>query len=170
MHKKISLLLLFWGLLVPAFAQNIGQTLPDVKVKNLDGVLVSAKTFVNPDGAALISFWATWCKPCINELNNVNDNLEDWLKEANIKVYAISIDDSRSVGRVKSFVKGKKWAFENFTDENADLKRALNVNNVPHAFIVDKNGKILWQHTSYNPGDEEEYFEVLKKVISGELK
>ena len=167
--KKLILTLGFSFLsLACVFAQNIGQTLPEVKIKDLQGNVVSAKSLVNPDGAAFISFWATWCKPCVNELNAVNDYIEEWKKEANIKVFAVSIDDSRSVGRVKSFVNGRKWEFEVFTDENSDLKRALNVNDVPHAFIIDNNGKIVWQHTSYKPGDEDEYIELMKKVINGE--
>jgi peroxiredoxin len=167
--KKITLFLVgFLMFSAFSFAQNIGQTLPEVKIRDLQGNLVSAKTLVNPDGVALISFWATWCKPCVNELNAINDYIEEWKKEGNIKVYAISVDDSRSVGRVKSFASGRKWEFEVFTDENADLKRGLNINDVPHAFIIDKNGKIVWQHTSYKPGDEDEYLEILKKALNGE--
>jgi peroxiredoxin len=167
--KKITFLIaLFCGVCVLANAQNIGQTLPEVKIKDLQGNIVSAKDLVNKDGVAFISFWATWCKPCVNELNAVNDYIEEWKSEANIKVFAVSVDDSRSVGRVRSFVSGRKWSFDVFTDENADLKRALNVNDVPHAFIINKEGKIVWQHTSYKPGDEDEYIEIMKKVINGE--
>ena len=55
-----------------------------------------------------------------------------------------------------------------YLDENGDLKRAMNVNNVPHAFLIDGNGKVVWQHNSYAPGDEEKLYEVIKQVAAGQ--
>jgi len=55
-----------------------------------------------------------------------------------------------------------------YLDENGDLKRAMNVNNVPHAFLIDGNGKVVWQHNSYAPGDEEKLYEVIKQVVAGQ--
>ena len=49
-------------------------------------------------------------------------------------------------------------------DANQDLKRALNVNAIPHTFILNKNKEIVWQHTSYFDGDEEEIYEELLKL------
>ena len=54
--------------------------------------------------------------------------------------------------------------FNILIDENSDLKRRLNVKNVPHTFIVDKTKKIVYEHTSYVPGDEELYLEVIEEL------
>ena len=44
----------------------------------------------------------------------------------------------------------------------------MNVNNVPHVFIVDGEGNIVYQHTSYAEGGENEYLEIVKKLNKGE--
>lgn len=168
--KKIALTLFTACLLfVNAIAQNSnGQGIPSVDVKTVDGKTVNSSTFSNDGKPIIISFWATWCKPCKKELDAIAENYADWQKETGVKLIAISIDDSRSSGKVGTDVKSKGWEYEVYIDENQDFKRAMNVNNVPHTFIVDGSGNIVWQHNSYADGDEEHLYEVLKKVAKGE--
>ena len=71
------------------------------------------------------------------------------------------------MNRVGPFVNGKGWEFEFYLDTNGDFKRAMNVINVPHTFLLDGTGKVVWQHTTYAEGDEEELFELIKKVATG---
>jgi len=116
----------------------------------------------------IISFWATWCKPCVNELSAIAENYEAWQKETGVKLIAISIDDSRSMSRVAPFVNGKDWTYEVFCDPNGDFKRAMGVVNVPHTFLIDGKGNIVWQHTVFAEGDELKLYEIVKKVAAGE--
>ncbi|PLX05445.1 MAG: alkyl hydroperoxide reductase, partial [Marinilabiliales bacterium] len=88
--------------------------------------------------------------------------------ETGVKIYAVSIDNSRSMGKVAPFVNGKGWEYEVLLDPNSAFKRAMNVVNVPHVFLLDKDGNVLYQHTTYAEGDEEELFELIKKVANGE--
>ena len=81
-----------------------------------------------------------------------------------MKIYSVSIDDSRTTAKVKPFVEGKGWDFEVLLDANGDLKRAMNVNNPPHTFLFDGSGKIVYQHTGYFEGAEEELFEEILKL------
>jgi len=143
------------------FAQ---KSLPDVVVKDLQGQRISTKQFGESSQPTIISFWATWCKPCLQEINAINENLEDWQADNQVRFIAISVDDSRSKGRVPTLVNSKKWQFEVYIDENGDFQRALNVLNVPHTFVLDTKGKIIYQHTSYASGDEEAYIEAIRKI------
>jgi cytochrome c biogenesis protein CcmG, thiol:disulfide interchange protein DsbE len=147
--------------LFTTFAQ---KSLPDVQIKDLKGETVSSKQLGETSQPTIISFWATWCKPCLQEINAIQENLDDWQKETNVKFIAISVDDSRSKARVPTLINAKKWNFAVYIDENGDLQRALNVLNVPHTFILDAEGKIIYQHTSYASGDEEEYIEIIRKL------
>ena len=81
-----------------------------------------------------------------------------------MKIYSVSIDDSRSTAKVKPVVEGKGWGFEVLLDVNGDLKRAMNVSNPPHTFLVDGNGKIVYQHTGYFEGAEEDLYEEILKI------
>jgi len=157
-------IILFFCLLFcyyPIIAQN---ELPEVTIKALNGNDVSFKSFGNEnDTAIVISLWATWCVPCIQELEAISDQYDERQKETPFKLIAVSIDDSRTTQRVRPFVTGKGWPFEIYLDINSDLKRALNINDVPHVLIV-KKGKIVYQHNGYIAGNEEELFEILKDL------
>ncbi len=166
MKNTILILILNILLIGNLFSQD-NNNLPSVDIKTLKGETFNTSNIKN-EGPIFVSFWATWCKPCIKELIAIDENYIDWQEETGFKVYAISIDDTKSMSRVAPFVNGRAWEFDVLLDSNSDFKRAMNVINVPHSFILDKTGKIVWQHTSYSPGDEDEIYEILKKVAAGE--
>ena len=149
--------------LVMGFSAS-AQTLPDVKIENQEGKVVSVREIV--DGTPMIiSFWSTTCKPCIMELNAINNNLPDWLEEVDMKVVAVSVDDARTVSRARAMTQGQGW--DDYTclyDKNQDFKRAMNVSLTPHTFIVDGQGNIVYSHSGYTPGSEEELFEKIKAL------
>tara|TARA_B100000965_G_scaffold403461_1_gene431604 strand:+ start:49 stop:555 length:507 start_codon:yes stop_codon:yes gene_type:complete len=142
--------------------------IPSVEVQNLDGTTFNTGEIENDGKPIIINFWATWCSPCKRELNNIAEMYEDWVDETGVKLVAISIDDARNMGKVAPYVNGKAWEYEVYIDPNGDFKRALGVNNVPHTFLVNGNGEIVWQHNSYSEGDEYELFELVQKLIAGE--
>ena len=149
--------------LVMGFSAS-AQTLPDVKIENQEGKVISIREVV--DGTPMIiSFWSTTCKPCIMELNAINNNLPDWLEEVDMKVVAVSVDDARTVSRARAMTQGQGWdEYTCLYDKNQDLKRAMNVSLTPHTFIVDGNGNIVYSHSGYTPGSEEELFEKIKAL------
>lgn len=165
--KKIILSLFAFALFSFISVNGDGDKIPAATVKKLDGSKVNSNTFTNNGKPIIISFWATWCKPCKKELDAIAENYPEWVKETGVKLIAISIDDVRSSGKVVTDVKSKGWEYEVYIDENQDFKRAMNVNNVPHTFIVDGSGKIVWSHNSYTEGDEEKLYENVKTVAAG---
>jgi len=139
--------------------------IPSVTVLDLKNKKVDTKTFSNNGKPFIILFWATWCKPCIQELKTMHEIYEEWQEKTGVKIIAVSIDDSRSSKKVAPFVNGRGWTFDVYIDENSDFKRAMNVNNPPHSFLVDGKGKIVFQHNGFAPGDEDNLFKELKKVV-----
>jgi thiol-disulfide isomerase/thioredoxin len=164
--KNILFLLLLPAFLIAQSSEKSRQ-LPEVMLKTLDGKSISTSDFNNNGKPIVISFWATWCKPCVNELTNISDLYDEWKEKTGVKLIAISIDDARNSAKVAPFVNGKAWDYEVYLDSNADLKRALNVNLVPHTFLLDANKQIVWQHNSYTEGDELKLFELIQKVTAG---
>ena len=138
--------------------------LPNINLKDVNGVTKNLSKFNNNGNPTIISFWATWCKPCKAELNTIAEEYDDWTDETGVKLIAVSIDDARSSTRVEPYINAQGWEYLVLLDPNGDLKRAMNVNNVPHTFLVDGNGKIVWDHNNYSPGDEEELYEELVKI------
>lgn len=153
-----SLILLFGNIVL---AQ---KEVPDVKLETLENKSIDIKEETNK-GIYLLSFWATWCAPCINELDAIADVYEDWVEETNVKLIAISIDDSRTSSKVKTLLNGKGWEYDILLDKNQNFKRALNISNIPYVVLV-KDGKIQYEHSSYSPGQEDLIFDEIKKVAN----
>ena len=144
---------------------NAQENLPSVKIKTVDGkeINFSDLGIASKDTMVVVSFWATWCIPCISELDNINDELSTWQKAKPFKFYGVSIDDSRTSTRVKLFIRGKGWQFDVLLDINSELKRAVNVTDVPHVIII-KNNQIVYRHTGYLVGQEQQLFEKIKSL------
>lgn len=138
------------------------SNLPSADLRTLDGKIINSRDLLTDTVPIVLSFWATWCKPCIKELSAFNDEMDSWKEEINFRIVAVSIDDSRTTHAVKNLVNAKGWSFEVYLDANSDFKKLMNVNQPPHTIILSK-GEIVFQHTSYSEGDEEEIFEKLKK-------
>ena len=140
---------------------------PSVKVENAKGESFDTAALLEEGTPMIISFWSTTCKPCIRELEAVYEALPDWLEEVDFRVVAVSTDDSRQLAKAKSFAEGRGWGsdFTLLFDKNQDFMRAMNVTVVPHVFVVDAKGKVVFSHTAYVQGGEVELFEAVKKSV-----
>lgn len=154
--KKILLL----GILAIA-AITIKAQLPNVKLQDINGNTVQTSEISNDGNPIIISFWATWCKPCIRELKAIHEVYPDWQDETGVKMIIVSIDQAQDANRVKPMVDGFGWEYEVLLDPNGDFKRAMNVQNVPHVFVLDGKGKIVYNHTGYVDGGEQDIREAL---------
>ena len=164
--KKFLMTLAAMLLACGAFAQKVVPE--NITIKTLDGRAVQTSVIQNEGKPIIISFWATWCKPCNKELDAIKEVYEEWQEETGVKLVAISIDDARSSSRVKPCVNGRGWEYEVYLDANQDFKRAMNVGDVPHLFLLNGKGEVVYEHTSYVDGSEEELFELVKKVAEGQ--
>jgi cytochrome c biogenesis protein CcmG/thiol:disulfide interchange protein DsbE len=166
--KKIIFVLLLGIIICPAlFAQQgmKNSKVPSVQIKTIDGAAFNTSKFSNGTKYYIIDFWATWCKPCIAELDAIAENYADWQKQTGVKVIAISVDDARTMSKVAPFIKEKGWTYDVYLDPNQDFQRAMQVINCPCVFIVDSNGQIVWVHNSYMEGDEDKLYDALKKFL-----
>ncbi len=148
-------------LAVAAFTAQ-AQSVPDVKIKNMEGATVSTNTISNDGKPMIISFWATWCKPCIKELETIHEVYAEWREQTGVKLVIVSIDDTRTTSSVAPFLNAKGWEYESYLDVNSDFRRAMNVNMVPHTFLLNGKREVINQHTSFAPGDEDKLFEKVK--------
>ena len=144
-----KLILFICGLVMAGSIMAQGAKMPEnITLKALDGQSVQSSVIQNDGKPVIVSFWATWCKPCNRELDAIKEVYDEWQDETGVKLVAVSIDDARSAARVKPWVDGKDWPYEVYLDQNKDFARAMNVVNVPHTFIINGEGEIVSQHTS----------------------
>lgn len=160
--KKLFCLMVLALTSVVIYAQ-----LPSVKLKTLEGKTIDTAELSNDGKPFVISFFATWCKPCNRELKAIHENYVDWQDETGMKVVAISIDQAHQIAKVKPMVDAAGWEYDVLLDPNGDFKRAMGVNMIPHVFIVDGNGKIVDQRSGYTEGAEEHLIEVIRALNKG---
>ena len=163
MKKSIILLTILLLSCGVTFSQE--RSLPNIEVKTLKGNSFNIQDLDNEGNPMVISFWATWCKPCKKELNAIAEVYDDWQDETGVKLIAISIDDTRSMSKVAPYVNSSDWEYDVYLDSNSDLKRAMGVSTVPHTFLINGEGKIVWHHKGYIDGDEEELYEQIEHLV-----
>ena len=142
-----------------AFSQT---TIPNTNLTTLDGISVKIQDEISKDKITILSFWASWCVPCINELDAISEVYEDWQEDFNMELIAISTDDARTQKRIRPMVNGKGWPYKILLDKNQELKRALNISTIPQIIIL-KDSKIIYIHSGYSPGVEDEFYEIIKE-------
>ncbi len=160
--KKIALLL---TALVVAVSVQAQEVLPSVNIKTLSGKQINTAKLNNDGKPFIISFFATWCKPCLRELKAINEVYADWQDETGVKLIAVSIDEGQNAQKVKPLVDGLGWEYDVLLDSNSDFKRAMKVNLIPAVFVVDGKGKIVYTHSGYTDGSEEHLIEVVRKCL-----
>lgn len=138
---------------------------PSTPLTTLDGKTTNLQELSEDGNVKIVSLWATWCVPCLKELDAINDVYEEWQNDTNVELIAVSIDDSRTVKRVKPLINGKAWDYNIVLDTNNDLKRALGAATVPLTLII-KDNKIVFRHSGYNPGSEMELYEKVQEYAN----
>ena len=164
--KKLLILASITLFSAPAvLAQTLlNSKVPPTQIKTINGANTNSNTFSNNGKPIIIDFWATWCKPCIAELDAMNDEYADWKKETGVKIIAVSVDDTRTMAKVQSFIREKGWDYDIYLDPNQDFQHAMEVINCPCTFIIDGNGKIAYIHNSYMEGDTKKLHAELLKI------
>jgi peroxiredoxin len=164
---KKSLILAFVSFLsFAAMAQKDDQTMPNLVLKDMNGKSKNMSDYSKSGKITIVSFWATWCSPCKKELNNVSDLYDDWKNKYDLQLIAVCTDNARNIQKVKPYVDGQGWEFEVIMDVNQDLQRALNIVQIPHTFLLDQNGKVVYQHSGYVEGDEFSLEEKIKSLVT----
>lgn len=162
--KKIFAFIAFLAFSTGAFAQ---VELPSTAIKDVStGKKIAFNQTFEKGKVTVVSFWATWCVPCKKEIKSIREKLGEWRKETDFNYMTISMDETRAEGLVRSYAKSQGWDFPYYIDANSDLKRSLNFQNVPYTIIIDKEGKIAYQHAGYEEGSELETYEKVKELAN----
>ncbi len=142
------------------------KAVADFTLKDLDGK--SASLYENLDtGPVLISFWATWCKPCLQEMPHL-DEIAAKYDEHGLTTFAISIDKPRNKSRVRSYIKSKKYGFRTLLDPNQDAYRGLQGQSVPYVLLLDGSGEVVYVKVGYRPGDEKKLEEAIATLLASD--
>lgn len=163
--KDMKRVMILAVLMVFGMAIEVSAQLPSVTLKDINGKTVTTDTLSNGGNPMIISFFATWCKPCNRELDAISEVYEEWQEETGVKLVAISIDQAQNMNKVKPLVDQHEWPFETvLLDPNGEFKRQLGIQMIPYVLIVDGQGKIVYKHNGYTDGAEEELIEKIRSM------
>lgn len=154
------------AMLVAAPAAWSAEPAADFTLRDIDG---AAHTLSELEGRVVVmSFWATWCGPCKEEMPHLQKIYAD-LEAKGLTVLSISIDDARSASRVKPFIKKNGYTFPVLLDRDATVISSYNpAKTLPYTVVVDREGNVVKKHSGYNPGDEEGLREEIEALLAGE--
>ncbi|HZR21351.1 MAG TPA: TlpA disulfide reductase family protein [Verrucomicrobiae bacterium] len=118
-----------------------GAKFPDFAEKDLEGKPLSPSNFKGK--VVLIDFWATWCRPCVMELPNVQKAYEKH-HDKGFEIIGISLDQDQE--RLKSFIKDKNMTWQQYFDGKGwgnKLAQKYGIQSIPATFLLDGEGKII---------------------------
>ena len=130
------------------------RDLPKVKIKTLKGKNISSDKIIE-DKLTFISFWATWCVPCLKKMKKL-DIMHHKYSENNFQVLGINVDDSKTARKITAILNSKNITFPVYLDAEQKFYGKFNSEALPFSILVSPDNEILWEHTGYIPGDEKE--------------
>ena len=161
--KHLRILL---ALMLIMVCTTVSAQLPSVMLKTLDGKTIDTSKLNNDGKPFIISFFATWCKPCNRELKAIHEQYAEWQEETGVKVIAISIDQAQNINKVKPLVDSEEWEYEILLDPNSEFRRAMGVQMIPYVLVCDGKGNIVYRHNGYTDGAETELIEKVRELIA----
>lgn len=165
--KHVLIFILFLSFVNPLFSQSndepVGKSAPNFRLETLDGKAFELNKALGK-GPVLLSFWATWCKPCLEEMAEFQ-KIYSAYKDKGFNLIAISTDAEKTVAKVKPYIKSKGYDFTVLLDTNSDVARKYYAQQIPYTVLLDKNGKIVYSHLGYMKGDEKKVEELIAGLI-----
>ncbi len=149
--KKIIIFLIIFNTIIFANTPKEKQAI-DFVLKDINNRNVKLSETVKKYKLTIINFWATWCVPCRAELKDLNKLFQNY-EDKNLHIISISVDDPKTVSRVKSFIRANNIKHEIWLDTNNNVIRKYHVSNPPFTIIVDENMNIIYEHKGYRKGD-----------------
>jgi thiol-disulfide isomerase/thioredoxin len=113
----------------------------------------------------LLNFWATWCVPCRREFPAL-DALAKEFTPAGLTVLAINVEDADANAEVTAFIAKTRPSFQVLRDADMALARAYRIPGMPAVLLVDRKGQLRWQHSGYEPGDENQYRQQVRLLLA----
>ena len=159
--RSILSLILILVLVGPSASSSV-----EFSLKDLSGRMVSLSDLLET-GPVLLDFWATWCGPCVKELPHIQ-RLHEEFSDEGITIVGISEDGTKTVSKVKPFIKTRRYTFPVLLDTNQQVMRMFKISSIPYVCIIDTSGELFYSHLGYKPGDEKELRNKIREILGHE--
>ncbi|MBV1921120.1 MAG: TlpA family protein disulfide reductase [Pseudomonadales bacterium] len=113
--------------------------------------------------AVYLDFWASWCVPCRESFPWLN-NIHSQYGAKGLKVIAINLD--AEISEAKKFLKDYPAEFDVVFDPEGAFATRFNLQGMPSAVLIGRDGEIFSEHVGFTEGRAEHYEEAIRKVLS----
>jgi len=139
----------------PDPGESVQTTLDEVKLTNLNDHPVDMKQY--KDKTVFINFWATWCKPCLEEMPSIK-KAKEIMKNENIEFLFAS---NETIGEIQVFNKEHDYGFNYVKAGNME---ELNIIGLPTTLIFNPYGKLVFSEMGYRKWDDKANIELIKSI------
>lgn len=169
MTRALALLVLAALAGAPAAADVLDGTRPEApafRVKSVRGETLVLESLLEK-GPVLLDFWATWCKPCLAALPEIQA-LHERYAEAGLTVIGVSIDGPRNFARVRPFVRRLGLEYAIVLDEDGSLQRRYQVQAIPLTVLIGRDGRVANVVQGFRPGEAEALDRAVRALLEPE--
>ncbi len=155
----IGLLSLF--LAITAQAGKLSTPAPDITLKSTTGENIRLADLKGK--VVMVNFWASWCGPCRQEMPLLEKIYTDY-KDAGFVLLGVNVD-AETADR-DDFMKKTPMSFPILDDSANTATEVFGVEAMPSSYFIDKDGKLVYLHKGYKPGEESVYVAQIKKLLA----
>lgn len=161
----IAVLAVLVGVLLLGEDLLAARKLPSFTAKLSTGKQIKSSALIEKETKLLIvSFWATWCTPCKEELEFLR-KYEKKYGDKGLKIVLISQDSTSTIPDINPYMESNKYNFPVILDPDKRLARMFGVDEIPHIFFVNAKSEIIDQHKGYKRGDHQSFLKVIAKEL-----
>jgi cytochrome c biogenesis protein CcmG/thiol:disulfide interchange protein DsbE len=165
--KEVTVFLALCFASLVASAQT--TDLPYAELTTIDGLPTNTDEIIEKGAVTILVFWKSCNQKCSESLEAMQEIWQDSLEHNGVKLIAICVDGVGTWDHVKPFVFGNSWEFDTYIDVNCDLKRAMNVSNLPCTILLDDNQNLICRHEGFCTGVEAMLCEKIQKHLYASL-
>jgi thiol-disulfide isomerase/thioredoxin len=147
----------------PVVNPTLHQNLPQFKISG-EGKTLTTENF---EGHwTLLSFWAYWCEPCLEEMPALNSLAQQW-QGPEFEILTVNVDQpgNENYEAARRFLTENSIVLPTLFDKNGELKKAFNVNELPQHFLINPKRQIVWQARGAFKWNEASARDQLQKVM-----
>jgi cytochrome c biogenesis protein CcmG, thiol:disulfide interchange protein DsbE len=138
---------------------SVGDKAPTFSIDSLNG---QGKVALTPGKVTIVDFWATWCEPCKKSFPKYQELYVKY-KASGLEIAAVSVDDEK--GGIQAFAKSHGAKFPVGWDDGKKLAEKYKPENMPTAYVVEKEGVVRHVHNGYHDGEEKELEKEIKSLL-----
>lgn len=134
-----------------------GERAPDFTYVTVDGLEITLSDYIG-EKPVVLDFWATWCRPCLDELPLLQAFYEEYGDQ--VEIIAITSEDARAKDGIANIIIQKALTFPVMHDPSRGISNLYPTRAIPYLVFIDIDGKVTSTHTGMSPSIGENILEV----------